>query len=136
MMLITLYSPYQQTDEDVLASFETNTSELETKLVAISGTIRNLIADTGFCYSVEPVVHSDDGRVIRGSWTPVASGSKSGNDKKSLGTPLKTANAFAAFGGASAPSTSQQQQNVWGSLVGLAHNKVNLPQFSAVEFES
>ncbi|GAA5962625.1 hypothetical protein JCM3765_006863 [Sporobolomyces pararoseus] len=115
------------TDEDVLASFETPSSDLESKLFQISSTIKTLISDTGFCYSVEAVVLSDDGRVIRGSWTPVASGSKSANDKKSLATPLRTGNSFAAFGssagGGASSSTSSGQQNVWGSLVGLAHNK-------------
>lgn len=121
-----------QTDEDVLASFESfagPSTELEPKIASISSNLRTAISDTGFCYSVEPVVLSEDGRVIRGSWTPVASGSRSTSEKKSLATPLKTANAFAAFGGGgahgSAATEQQQQQNVWGSLVGLAHNKVS-----------
>ncbi|GAA5880063.1 hypothetical protein JCM16303_001198 [Sporobolomyces ruberrimus] len=111
------------TDEDVLASFESTSADLESKLVSITSTIRHLISDTGFCYSVEAVVLSEEGRIIRGSWTPVASGSKSFGDKKSLATPLKTANAFAAFGGASGAPASTSHPNSWGSLVGLGHNK-------------
>ncbi|GAA6018805.1 hypothetical protein JCM11491_006870 [Sporobolomyces phaffii] len=121
------------TDEDVLASFEgVPVLDLEAKLGSIASTVRHLISDSGFCYSVECVVLSEDGRVVRGSWTPVASGgTKASLDaKKSLATPLKTANAFAAFGssargggGGGGGGASASHENVWGSLVGLGHNR-------------
>jgi len=123
---LPLMLSFSQTDEDVLLSFETASSDLESKLTAISSILRNLISDTGFCYSVEPVIH-EDGRVIRGSWTPVATSSRGSNGTKPLHNPLKTANAFAAFGGGGggASSSNAQNQNVWGSLVGVSHNKVS-----------
>ncbi|GAA6062232.1 hypothetical protein JCM10212_000811 [Sporobolomyces blumeae] len=116
------------TDEDVLVSFESTVVDLEAKLTQVASTLRTVISDTGFCSGVESVLLSEEGQVVRGSWTPVASSSmRSNGSSKTLYAPIKTANAFASLGGgggaANGATSSKPSAHAWGSLVGVSHSK-------------
>ncbi|GAA5899971.1 hypothetical protein JCM5296_001929 [Sporobolomyces johnsonii] len=113
------------TDEDVLVTFEQSSPDHETKLASITSALRHVISDTGFCVGAESVVLADDGRIVRGSWTPVASTSTwRPNGSKAAPLPLQTANSFASLGGISPPKASQAPvHNAWGSLIGAANAK-------------
>lgn len=133
--IASLTFSHSQTDEDVLVTFDLPVSELESKLTSISTALKHVIADTGFCVSVEPVVLGEDGRVVRGSWTPVATSSAPMSAKPSAGgggvwkmPPLKTAaNPFATLGGggASPPKNQQPLANAWGTVYGNGQAKVS-----------
>ncbi|GAA5878773.1 hypothetical protein JCM8547_007192 [Rhodosporidiobolus lusitaniae] len=131
------------TDEDVLCSFDSAAStppvELDTKLGSIASSLRSVISNTGFCVSVESVFLTDEGRVVRGGWTPVggsasmsaSSAAPSGGYQRDFRppAPLRTANAFAflaAGGGVTAPvRPATVPRNAWasGSLIGTAQHK-------------
>lgn len=84
-------------DEDVLITFWPAPSE--SRLSSLVASLTNLIEDTGFAVTVEPVTLDDNGRVARGSWTPVnatASGSSSRANGKSSGG-VSTSNSFTAL---------------------------------------
>lgn len=132
----------------MLVSFDPATPELESKLSSICTALRHVIGETGFCVAVEPAVVSDDGRVARGSWTPVASSyggngmsvsgrtggvSASGSSRGAWRMPaIKTANSFASLsgggsgggGGVSPPRSGQASAEAWGSVIGNGHAKV------------
>ncbi|GAA5919432.1 hypothetical protein JCM6882_006322 [Rhodosporidiobolus microsporus] len=123
------------TDEDVLVSFDVPSSAFEhdAKLSSIASSLRSVIANTGFCVGVESVLLSDDGRVVRGGWTPVGGASASMSASSSTGSnprdfkPLagiRTGNAFASLG-SSPPKAPQPVRNAWGagSVIGAAHSK-------------
>ncbi|GAA5864129.1 hypothetical protein JCM3774_006390 [Rhodotorula dairenensis] len=130
------------TDEDVLVSFDPAIPELEAKLSSICSALRHVIGETGFCVAVEPAVVGEDGRVARGSWTPVAGAysgnavsangrsggvSSSGSSRSAWRMPaIKTANSFASLsggGGISPPKPGQANAEAWGSLIGNGHAK-------------
>ncbi|GAA5838784.1 hypothetical protein JCM9279_003861 [Rhodotorula babjevae] len=135
------------TDEDVLITFDLPILDLETKLSSVSSALKHVISDTGFCVSVDPVVLGDDGRVVRGSWTPVGGPSSSSFGAASAGASssaassapmsargsasgawrsqgIKTGNAFASLGqGSSPPKPAQQAGHAWGQLIGVGHAK-------------
>ncbi|GAA5977262.1 hypothetical protein JCM10908_004913 [Rhodotorula pacifica] len=130
------------TDEDVLVTFDPATPDLESKLSSICTALRHVIGDTGFCVAVEPAVVGDDGRVARGSWTPVAGsyGGASATNGRSVGTsggaslkgawrmpPIKTANSFASLGGGgngiSPPKHGHSHAEAWGAVIGNGHAK-------------
>lgn len=138
-----------QTDEDVLITFDLPVLDLETKLSSVSSALKHVISDTGFCVSVDPVVLGDDGRVVRGSWTPVggpssssfgAAGAGASSSSAASSAPMsargsasgawrnqgiKTGNAFASLGqGSSPPKPAQQAGHAWGQLIGVGHAKV------------
>lgn len=131
---------FSQGDENVLVTFDTSTysspAELESKLQPIQHSLRTLTEETGFCASVELVTLGDDGKVVRGAWTPVGSGSRSyngGGGGHGSGTqfkasaPMYTTNSFASLGGS---STTPVVRNAWagqqpGSVVGPAAFKVS-----------
>ncbi|GAA5991452.1 hypothetical protein JCM11641_005210 [Rhodosporidiobolus odoratus] len=124
------------TDEDVLISFEPPThppSELDLKATSISSSLQNLISQTGFCVAVESVQLTDDGRVVRGSWTPVASSSSASGGGAASGSAgprsrpgstwnalegFRTGNAFASLG-SSPPKVRQPAVNAWGTAGGV-----------------
>ncbi|BGP18001.1 hypothetical protein JCM10213_005040 [Rhodosporidiobolus nylandii] len=128
------------TDEDVLVSFDAPTPsfELDSKLSSISTSLRHLIGDTGFCVGVESVLLGDDGRVVRGSWTPVPTASTSASASMSATssgggsnsaswrpTGIRTANAFASLGTSPPKPAPLPAKNAWasGSIIGAAQNK-------------
>ncbi|KAK4051690.1 FKBP12-associated protein [Microbotryomycetes sp. JL221] len=123
-------------DEDVLVTFQHESSpELETKLHSIQASLRTLIEETGFCAIVELATVGEDGRVQKGSWTPVGGGghhfasvTPAPRSRNSTTTSsrqsVSTSNAFATLTGSSPPSSSnlqsQQVQSLPGSVVGPA----------------
>lgn len=128
------------TDEDVLVSFDPAVPELESKLSSICTALRHVISETGFCVAVEPAVIGEDGRVARGSWTPVAGSYGSGATANGRGVgvggsskgawrmpAIKTANSFASLGGGSSgispPKPGQSTGEAWGSVIGNGHAK-------------
>ncbi|BGP33688.1 FKBP12-associated protein [Rhodotorula toruloides] len=120
------------TDEDVLVSFDAPVVDLDTKLASVASALRTVIADTGFCASAEAVHVGDDGRIARGSWTPVLGSSSTLMSAKGSSTgsanawrmPLKTGNSFASLSaGNSPPRAPQPVANAWGSVIGNGHAK-------------
>ncbi|BGP49885.1 FKBP12-associated protein [Rhodotorula kratochvilovae] len=127
------------TDEDVLITFDLPILDLEGKLSSITSSLKHVIGDTGFCAGVEPVLLGDDGRVVRGSWTPVAGGGGGATSSAPMSArgstgasgagswrlpPLRTANAFASLGqGSSPPKATQPVGNAWGQVLGNGHAK-------------
>lgn len=140
--VLTMSSP--QTDEDVLVSFDPAIPDLEHKLSSVCTALRHVIGETGFCVAVELAVVGDDGRVARGSWTPVAgslTGAGSARGPSTTSTngsktawrmpPIRTANSFASLGGVGGPAPSKTSQDIYGTVIGNGHAKVsplpNLP---------
>ena len=124
-------------DENVLVTIDSSSystsSELENKLNAIQHSMRTLTEETGFCSSVELVTLGEDGKVVRGAWTPVGSTSRSYNGAGSTASSssqyrtsasLSTPNSFASLGSTAAVKTGA---NAWsakpGSVIGPAAYK-------------
>ncbi|KAK4051032.1 FKBP12-associated protein [Microbotryomycetes sp. JL201] len=131
-------------DEDVLVTFDhvPSATELETKLHSIQASLRMLIEETGFCALVELATVGEDGKVQRGSWTPVGGlGSSTFTTVKSMSTTpasrsysgtggggatssngrggVSTGNAFASLQNSSPPkTTSTATYQLPGSIVG------------------
>ncbi|KAL8290623.1 hypothetical protein RQP46_002881 [Phenoliferia psychrophenolica] len=115
------------TEEDVLISFSSPaTASLDAKLASIQNALRLLTEETGFCAAVEAVHHADDGKITRGSWTPVAGASRSATFRGGI---TSSPNAFAALGGGSGGGESSRTAAVpriahaWGGVVGPSYNK-------------
>lgn len=118
-----------QGEEDVLVTFDhPSTGDLEQKITSMVNSFRALAEDTGFCAHVEAVsLSAEDGKITRGTWTPVATSSRSGNGFRSNSqTPVFTPNAFASLGGAggAAPTSTRMAWGSSGGVVGPAAYKV------------
>lgn len=115
------------TEEDVLVSFGSGaTVPLDAKLAAIQNALRLLTEETGFCAAVEAVIYGEDGKITRGSWTPVAGPSRSATLRAG---PVFTPNAFAALGGGgdSKVAAVPRIAHAWGSgVVGAGLNRVRI----------
>ncbi|GAA6016990.1 hypothetical protein JCM10207_001449 [Rhodosporidiobolus poonsookiae] len=133
------------TDEDVLVTIDhPATFELDAKLSSISTALLSVVASTGFCIGAETVLLADDGRVVRGSWTPVAGSATTSSAAMSASSSasgtypgvastgngfrppagIRTANAFERLG-TSPPKQAVPAKNAWGSgsVIGAAHNR-------------
>ncbi|KAM0751251.1 hypothetical protein T439DRAFT_313553 [Meredithblackwellia eburnea MCA 4105] len=105
-------------EDDVLISFKAPpTIALDAKVSVLQEVLSRSTQETGFCASVESVVLENDGKIVRGGWTPVSAASRSQPKPWGSGsTPTfhTNTNAFAALGsGASTAST--RTSNPWRS---------------------
>ncbi|KAM0790050.1 hypothetical protein ACM66B_005378 [Microbotryomycetes sp. NB124-2] len=149
MMRGLVFAVSWTSDEDVLVTFDQTVpgTELETKLHSIQASLRMLIEETGFCALVELATIGEDGKVQRGSWTPVGASSSTNSHFTTIkshamtpasrsyngggaysqptaggssGRPVTSVNAFASLTNSSPPngSTSTTQPHQPGSVVG------------------
>lgn len=97
-------------------------------LTALHLSLTSLASQTGFCALLELVHLSAEGKIVRGSWTPVGNGSGGGRKVDLEGGAVYSSNPFAALGGAAAPVPASGPK-VWGngSLVGASFNRVSPP---------
>lgn len=120
---LSILIEYVQAEDEVLITFQT----APLSLTALHLSLTSLSSQTGFCALLELVHLSADGKIVRGSWTPVGNGTGQGRKIDLESGPVYSSNPFAALGGGgAAPAPRENGAKVWGSgsLVGASFNKV------------
>lgn len=133
-------------ETNVLVTFETSgtttmANELESRLNLIQISLRHKLDQTRFCAAVETVAYSPiDGKITRGSWTPVLGSNRSAAGGRGGGNgtnaKLYSTNAFAALGATSGAAAAANNGEVgkrsWGSVLSGGMNKVSRNPFSFI----